>query len=934
MKTKTKNVVILLVIGLVFPLILNYNIYFNNNHKPKVVNPKVSGGYSEPFIHIIGTNWTDTLAKSWCYDDNGVYIIENVTIDASSSPTGSGILIENSAVDFIIRNCTVSNAGTGPLNAGILLDNVNKGTLYNNTCSNNGRYGIMIYWYCDDNIISGNVLINNQFSGIYFAQNCINNKITNNVFNNNTNNGLYLWNDCEQNNITGNIAYENDNAGIKLLENSNNNILSNNTIKSNKYGMYIQSSVDNTITKNIAFKNSISGIYLYSGSENNNISENTVEDNYKYGIELSSSSNWNNITRNTVNDNKITGIYLQSTSDNNIIKNNTINRNDLGILLSSSNFNNISDNILKDNNWCLFETGCTGNIIINNDCTAPTIHETIFIDGAATGVGAHNWTWAESQVWCTGSGTEEVPYVIENLKISGFGIKNGIEIRNSDVYFIIQHCEIFNSYAAGIYFTNVTHSQLIENNCSNNLGKGIYLDEDCSYNNITENIANYNDNNGISIGDKCDFNEVIGNVANDNNNDGISIGDECDNNTISQNTVSYNDNTGIILSSGELDSCYNNTISGNIVNNNTYGIRLEEACHFTKISGNLINGNNFGIYLYSDGSNLDHNYIIENIISSNTLGIYLDSWCSNNSIYENFLLKNGNHAIDNGAENTWNSTIIGNYWDNHTGPDISPQDGIVDNPYMFISGSAGSIDYLPIAEDGTPAIIINSPDDDNLFGSNAPSYSATITDDYLDEMWYTLDGGLHNYTFTEFTGNINQSTWDAISDGSITLTFYASDIPGNIGYEEVNIAKDTQAPIIIIDSPSAGEEFGNNAPAFIITVTDDHLESVWYSLDGGLTNYTITTNVTTINQTAWTALSEGLITITFYANDTLGNLSSEEITITKSIPSAGLDPGVIAVIVVLSVIGGVALLGAILGILVKKGKISLEKIKGLSFRRK
>ncbi len=27
----------------------------------------------------------------------------------------------------------------------------------------------------------------------------------------------------------------------------------------------------------------------------------------------------------------------------------------------------------------------------------------IFIDGSASGVGAHNWTWAESQEWSSGS---------------------------------------------------------------------------------------------------------------------------------------------------------------------------------------------------------------------------------------------------------------------------------------------------------------------------------------------------------------------------------------------------------------------------------------------------------------------------------------------------------------------------------------------------
>ena len=64
---------------------------------------------------------------------------------------------------------------------------------------------------------------------------------------------------------------------------------------------------------------------------------------------------------------------------------------------------------------------------------------------------------------------------------------------------------------------------------------------------------------------------------------------------------------------------------------------------------------------------------------------------------------------------------------------------------------------------------------------------------------------------------------------------------------EVNIIKETQAPIIIIiiiNSPSPGSDFGATAPTFIITVIDIHLDSLWYSLDGGLTTYVVTTNAT------------------------------------------------------------------------------------------
>ncbi|NVM34215.1 MAG: hypothetical protein HWN81_01385 [Candidatus Lokiarchaeota archaeon] len=76
-------------------------------------------------------------------------------------------------------------------------------------------------------------------------------------------------------------------------------------------------------------------------------------------------------------------------------------------------------------------------------------------------------------------------------------------------------------------------------------------------------------------------------------------------------------------------------------------------------------------------------------------------------------------------------------------------------------------------------------------------------------MWYTLDGGSNNYTFTE-NGMINQTAWYGMDDSAITLTFYARDIPGYIGSAGVDIIKDTLAPVITINSPAEGERFGKN----------------------------------------------------------------------------------------------------------------------------
>jgi len=146
MKSKLKNISILL-IGLFLALSLDNKLNFNKGVQTEFNIPNQSAGYTESFIHVDG-NWTETASTyDWCYGDGSwstPYIIENVSIDASSSPTGSGIFINNSKTEyFIIRNCNVTNARSGNYDAGIKLENTNHGTLINNNCSNNGYSGIL-----------------------------------------------------------------------------------------------------------------------------------------------------------------------------------------------------------------------------------------------------------------------------------------------------------------------------------------------------------------------------------------------------------------------------------------------------------------------------------------------------------------------------------------------------------------------------------------------------------------------------------------------------------------------------------------------------------------------------------------------------------------------------------------------------------------------
>ena len=228
----------------------------------------------------------------------------------------------------------------------------------------------------------------------------------------------------------------------------------------------------------------------------------------------------------------------------------------------------------------------------------------IDIDDSETGVGAKNWTWAVSQDWCS---LVNGFYVIENVTIDGQDFDNCIEIRHSNVPFIIKNCTLYNSYygtvgeGAGISLYNVNNSQIINNNCSFNNGNGIRL--------------HYGNNN-----------------------------------TFTGNTVSNNSLDGIYIESTE-----NNTITESFLINNKFGSGIGGYWNDNiTISENILNNNLFGIYF----NNCTNNTISRNIeINDNLAGIYLVN-NTNIEIYGN--IANDNIIAGIALEMSNDSTVIGN----------------------------------------------------------------------------------------------------------------------------------------------------------------------------------------------------------------------------------------------------------------------------------
>jgi hypothetical protein len=218
-------------------------------------------------------------------------------------------------------------------------------------------------------------------------------------------------------------------------------------------------------------------------------------------------------------------------------------------------------------------------------------------------------------------------------------------------------------------------------------------------------------------------------------------------------------------------------------------------------------------------------------------------------------------------------------------------EGLLDVMKMSFNGKEiysirlNNFDYMiPECDPDDPIITINTPISDTIFTDTAPVFNIEIEERFLNSTWYSLDGGVTNHYFT-LNESISELLWDALPSAPVTITFYADDMAGNVGSASVLVEKDIDDPIITINTPNNNIET-TPAPSFDLTIVETNLDTIWYTLDDGITNIICGTSGT-IDQTIWGNLVDGTYTLKFYANDTAGNLGSSEVTVKKkpSIPS-------------------------------------------------
>ena len=193
-----------------------------------------------------------------------------------------------------------------------------------------------------------------------------------------------------RNNVTfKNVEVTNFWYGI-YLNSSSNNVLSGNNASPNAYGIYLYSSSNNIISGN----NITYGCIYLGLSSNNTVFENNITNNmgkFGGGIWLDASSN-NIISGNNITNNYDTfGIYFKESS-NNTVSGNNITNNYSGIGLEDSSNNTVFENNIANNDYGIELYYSSNNTIYHNN----------FVDNWFYAPRAQVYSYESTNVWDDG----------------------------------------------------------------------------------------------------------------------------------------------------------------------------------------------------------------------------------------------------------------------------------------------------------------------------------------------------------------------------------------------------------------------------------------------------------------------------------------------------------------------------------------------------
>jgi len=305
------------------------------------------------------------------------------------------------------------------------------------------------------------------------------------------------------------------NMGIALYS-SNRTSISNNTIRNNTYGIYLDPSYNNTIFENNIYNNSQIGI-LFDDSHNNTVRNNSIYNNSE-GIYLGAGSTENLIYNNSVYLNFDRGILVSAESNGNSVYENRIFSNDDGVMVNAANHTLVRNNTIYNNSLYGIRIPESSDISAHNNITYNNI------SGSPTCI---NFTSASDNL-------------IEHNDISNCTTGAGVYVLDED-YNEVNFNTISNIIGRGIWFVSHEYGKAIGNNITNTSSSGIFHNDGARINLTGNNITDPG-SSGIFVNDTddpdlfsndvslafngivitgCRDSEFFGNTLHDNSNNGL-----------------------------------------------------------------------------------------------------------------------------------------------------------------------------------------------------------------------------------------------------------------------------------------------------------------------------------------------------------------------------------------------------------------------------